>query len=227
MKTFFARVVILLVLIIAGVWLWRSGLGLGPVGFSPSPTASVNNQSISDGTITVSYQGGEFGLATTPGQILVNSYIPPCDSNFDYCLYYNGSAYRGTNFESAGLRIKKRTDLSAERLCLNAPPEGFSATTTPAATASTNTYSTSVFSPVGDAAAGHFSKGSLYRLYLRGTSTCYEFETRVGQSQFQNYPSGTIKEFTAADQANVEAKLRSILNTVTLKNGERVMFPQP
>src|SRR5258708_11997428 len=54
-------------------------------------------------------------------------------------------------------------------------------------------YTTSVFSPIGDAAAGHYASGALYRLYLQDSSTCYEFETRLGQTQFANYPAGDRK----------------------------------
>ncbi len=193
---------------------------------TPTATAAAYDQSVSDGTITFSYRSTEFGLATTPGQVLVTSYIPPCEAGFNYCLYYNGTQYQGTNFESAGLRIKKRTDISSEKLCLSTPPAGFSAKTTPQATAADSAYSLSVFSPIGNAAAGHFSNGALYRLFLKDGLKCYEFETRIGQTQFANYPAGTIKQFTASDQAVVNAQFTDILNTLTLKDGTKISFPQ-
>jgi hypothetical protein len=222
------------IIIVAGLY-WvvetkgLTWLGLPTTSTSPTPTATAvtaYDQSISDGTITVAYPSTQFGLATTPGQVLVTAYIPPCDQGFNYCLYYTGTQYQGTNFESAGLRIQKRSDIAAERLCVNTPPAGYSASVTPAATASNNTYVASVFTPIGNAAAGHYANGSLYRLFIRSSSSCYEFETRIGQTQFANYPAGTIKQFTASDQTILSAQLRGLIDTITLKDGTKVMFPQ-
>src|SRR5258708_37757855 len=66
---------------------------------STAPAGPTFDQSISDATITISYPSSDFGLATNPSQILVRSNIPPCDSPFSYCLYYNGPTYQATNFE--------------------------------------------------------------------------------------------------------------------------------
>jgi hypothetical protein len=82
----------------------------------------------------------------------------------------------------------------------------------------------SEFTPLGGAVAGHYSTGTLYRLEYNGA--CYEFETRIGQSQFANYPSGTIQQFSDTDQANLQAEIVGILNGVTLSSGETVAFPQ-
>lgn len=57
----------------------------------------------------------DFGLALHPHQVLVSSYILPCDESFDYCLYYLGRELEGTNFESAGLRIERRVGSIASR----------------------------------------------------------------------------------------------------------------
>ena len=185
-----------------------------PAGFS---------QSISDGTITISYPSSDFGLATNPTQILVHSYIPPCDQGFDYCLYYLGSAFQGTNFESAGIRIQKRTDLTDENSCLTTPPQGY--TTAPSSTTSSGAaYAASRFS-VGGAAAGHFSLGTLYRIFYRPANACYEFETRVGETQFANYPSGTIRQFTSNDLGAIQSELGQLLGTLKLANGESVNLP--
>lgn len=176
----------------------------------------VFDQSVSDGTVTFLYPSSEFGLATTPSQILATSYIPPCDQGFNYCLYYKGADYQGTNFESAGIRMQKRADLTTEQLCLNTPPEGYSASTLPTSQTSAGSHSASVFANVGDAAAGHFASGSLYRLFVKSNSACYEFAPRIGQTQFQNYPAGAIKEFTSQDAKTLQAKLDEILSRVTL-----------
>jgi hypothetical protein len=189
---------------------------------TPTGTAPAGSQSISDGTITLIYSTAEFGLATSQQQLPTKSYIPPCDAGFDYCLYYTGTAYQGTNFESAGLRVQKRTDLTTQSACLTTPPTGFT-NFTPTSTTGGD-YSVSEFAPIGNAGAGHFSKGTLYRLEYNGA--CYEFETRIGQSQFANYPTGTIQQFTDADQSTLQAEIQNILNGITLPSGETVTFPQ-
>jgi hypothetical protein len=188
---------------------------------TPTGTAPAGSQSVSDGTITLIYPTADFGLATSSQQITTRSYIPPCDADFSYCLYYIGTAYQGTNFDSAGIRVEKRTDLTTQSACLTTPPTGFTNFTPTSTTA--GDYAVSEFTPLGDAGAGHYSTGTLYRLEYNGA--CYEFETRIGQTQFANYPSGTIQQFTAADEANLQAEIAGVMNGVTLSSGETVAFP--
>jgi len=189
---------------------------------TPTGTAPAGSRSVSDGTITLVYPTADFGLVTSSQQITTRSYIPPCDADFNYCLYYIGTAYQGTNFDSVGIRVEQRSDLTTQTACLTTPPTGF-ANFTPTSTTSGD-YAVSEFTPVGNAGAGHFSKGTLYRLAYNGA--CYEFETRIGQSQFANYQSGTIQQFTDADEANLQAEIVGILNGITLSSGETVAFPQ-
>jgi hypothetical protein len=190
---------------------------------APSGTPAQSGQNVSDGTISFTIPS-DFGLATAQEQILVRSYIPPCDPDFDYCLYYNGSAYEGTNFDSAGIRIEERSDLTTENLCLTTPPTGYSNFTPTSTTA--GDYSISEFSPLGDAGAGHYAVGTLYRLWYDGDDTCYEFETRIGQTQFANYPSGTIQQFTATDQSALQSEMQNVLDGISLPSGETINFPQ-
>src|SRR5690606_21204076 len=67
----------------------------------------------------------DFGLAVHRDQMLVTSVIPPCDDGFDYCLYYLGEEFAGTNFRSAGIRIERREDLETAASCLTTPPRGY------------------------------------------------------------------------------------------------------
>ncbi|HUC31509.1 MAG TPA: hypothetical protein VMR99_02355 [Candidatus Paceibacterota bacterium] len=189
---------------------------------APTGTVPVGDQNVSDGTVTLLYPTADFALATSSEQISSKSYIPPCDPDFEYCLYYVGTAYHGTNFESSGIRVDQRIDLTTQSTCLITPPTGY-ANFTPTSTTAGD-YAVSEFTPLGDAAAGHFSSGTLYRLEYNGA--CYEFETRIGQSDFENYPSGTIQQFTATDQANLQTELHNILDSITLPSGETINFPQ-
>src|SRR5437764_619548 len=123
-NTSFALIIIFLIIVaVASVfWIWFNNKSyvvnpIEEVGLNGAPQPSLNlDQSISDGTILLNYPSTDFGLAVNPEQILATSYIPPCNPEFNYCLYYNGAEYKGTNFESAGLRIQKRTDMTSERL---------------------------------------------------------------------------------------------------------------
>jgi hypothetical protein len=229
----FISLIIIIVVVAFGIWLdlrlkqrsvEQPGLEVGNnENFSnENPVDGLNfDQTVSDGAITISVPSSEFGLATNKDQILVHPYIPPCDENFDYCLYYNGSAYTGTNFESAGLRIQKRDDLKSQSACLAVQPAGYSGLTPK--TESFDSYATSVFSPLGDAGAGHYSSGELYRLFY--DNKCYEFQTRIGESQFANYPEGSIKEFTKTSQSAMRLKLREILDAISLSDGTKIKFP--
>lgn len=204
---------------------------------TPPPATQSNGtstQRVSDGTILFTYSPATFGLATNSDQIVVKSYIPACGdgtSNFEYCLYYKGTAYSGTNFESAGLRIQKRRDLTSEKACLETPPAGYAASMKPSATENGVGHTTSGFWPIGDAGAGHMAAGELYRLAhtepLTGDLMCYEFETRIGITQFGNYPAGSIKEFAAGDKAAVQRMLRGILDRITLPDDTLIVFPNP
>lgn len=229
--------IVVIAVITAGVlWVLGSGnQGGGPITPNASSTASGTvptlvlntttstangSESVSDGTITFTVPS-DFDLAVNQQQILTKSYIPPCDADFNYCLYYVGTAYQGTNFESAGIRIYKRTDLTTQSACMTTAPTGYS-NFTPTST-TVGDYSVSEFTPLGDAAAGHFSSGTLYRLFYGGA--CYEFETRIGQSDYGNYPVGTIQQFTAADEAALQSEINNILGGITLPSGETINFP--
>lgn len=228
-NTIFVLLIALLVLAGIGYVIWGqpSGNGGSQTSTTTQTSATSTADTTSDGTITFA-RLPQFGLAVTQDQVLKSGYIPPCPQGFNYCLYFNGDAYKGTNFESAGLSVTKRPDIATERLCLDTPPAGYSASMTPSSTNSANSYSTSVFSPIGDAAAGHYSSGAVYRLWLRDSSKCYEFQTRIGETQFANYPAGTIKQFTDADRQTLQQELRQELETVTISvsGSPAVVFPQ-
>jgi hypothetical protein len=180
-------------------------------------TAPTNTHSTPE--VTFSVPEG-YGLAVRQEQVLATSYIPPCDPDFDYCIYHYNDEYAGTNFDSAGLRIERRADLAAAGSCLTAQPSGYEGLVPE--TMHHNAYDTAVFGPVGDAGAGHSASGNMYR--LRTATTCFEFQTRIGMSQFQNYEPGTIEEFTQADRDAVEAQLLQVLNSMTLQDGTPITF---
>ena len=212
-------VVIAVIVVALGIWYWASFRGGSPavVTDTASSTPVTGLQALSFGNLTLTYPSSGFALATTFDQVTVKSYIPACDHGFNYCFYYKGSAYAGSNFESAGFSIEKRTDLTTAAACLSTPPVGY--TKMKPTMASTTEYTSSTFTPLGDAGAGHYSFGSLYRLSYSGS--CYEFQTRIGATQFGNYPAGSIREFTTTDQDAVNAMLKGILKSITTASGAK------
>ncbi len=205
---------------------------------SSTPAPLTLDRNISDGVIKVSYPSADFTLATTAAAVLVHAYIPPCDEGFLYCIYYDGTKYAGTNFEASGLTVKKRTDLTTATSCLATSPYGSGSTLAPDMQRSTDNYSWSVFLNIGDAGAGHYASGSLYRLYISEFTNsnnskipqkplipkCYELATRIGQTQYANYPAGAKVEFTARDQSDLQVSLKQILDNVSLISGNKNLF---
>lgn len=163
----------------------------------------------------------DFGLASNNDQLPISSYIPPCDVDFDFCLYYKGTEYAVTNFQSAGVRIKNRTDLKTATSCLNDQPTGYTGLRS-TTVASTTGYSMSMFSQIASGGAGHVASGDLYRLVYDGT--CHEMETRISSSQFENFKPGSIQQFTETDLNNIKEKLKDIVFGITLENGQTLSF---
>ncbi len=216
-KVVLAMAILLIVVLLAlAAALDRRGILNPPVATStPSVMTSL-------GGLTFP-QPADFGLAVTPEQVLVKSYIPPCESNFDYCFYYLGDDFAGTNFESAGIRVLRRSDLSTPETCLNTLPLGYSNIFP--TTKITPSYSASVSPNLGDAAAGHYTNGELYRLNL--PDTCFEIEVRRGFTQFANYPAGSVREFAKADRDILETKVNQIIKNITLTvTDEKVVWPE-
>ena len=168
----------------------------------------------------------DFGLAVHWDQLLVRSVIPPCDQGFDYCLYYLGDDFAGTNFKSAGIRIERRNDLETADACLCTPPRGY-VSFQPTTVRQGDGFAVSVFAPLFDGAVGHYAEGELFRLSLNGTA-CFEVETRIAATQFAHYPEGSIREFTQEERETLVARLRDVVRAIRLVDCPSVvLFPAP
>ncbi len=190
---------------------------------APTPSLPAM-QKASDGVVSITVPE-PYVIVTTKDQLPKTSYIPPCADGFTYCVYYNGTAYTGTNFDSAGIGIKKRDDLKDKKTCVNTAPDGYG-TKQPDATNSHTTYATSVFRNLGDAGAGHYANDTTYRLFVLDTKTCYEITTRVAETQYANYPAGRIKEFTDTDKKQLASVLAIFVNHLYFANtSEVISFP--
>lgn len=195
-----------------------------PSGSSENENQGTANtqKTVSDGIIKFDPQE-DFGLAVTDEQILIDSYIPPCQPGFSYCLYYLGNKYQETNFDSAGLSIRKRGDLTIKDDCLTHLPAGYSNLSSQSE--SHAGYAISVFSPLGDAALGHYSNGREYRIF--SANICYQLNASVSESQFANYPTGSVEEFSSTDREQMFGTLRSLIEDITLvQTGEKLFLPR-
>lgn len=188
----------------------------------PPETASTpwTQMVVAGGEVHLAYPA-DLALAVTPEQLLTRSTIPACDQPFDYCLYLPSALFEGTNLSSAGLRISRRPDLTAEISCLLAQPEGYS--DLQPAVVRGQPASTSRFGDLGQGAAGSYSLGELRRLW--SGQACYEFETRQVLTRYENYDPGAITQFTTADQADLATRFRSVLRSVTLAERQPVTWP--
>src|SRR5262245_50629843 len=98
-------IVVVILLLVGGGYAWYRY----NIQISTTTVPGADNTQLAGQTLTLA--GGEvsidqpqipWALAVSADQVLVHSYIPPCEEGFDYCIYYNGDRYVGTNFESAG-----------------------------------------------------------------------------------------------------------------------------
>lgn len=172
------------------------------------------------GEVTLEYPA-DYSLAATPQQLAALSMSPACSEPFDYCIYLPESASAGTNLSGAGLRVARRPDLTAEISCLLAQPAGWSdlqpgVLRLPAA-------STSRFGDLGEGAAGSYSQGEVRRLWTG--QNCYEFESRLVLTRFENYPPGAVQEFTSVQQAALGQELLGITEAATLSDGRPIEWP--
>ncbi|HZJ10386.1 MAG TPA: Gmad2 immunoglobulin-like domain-containing protein, partial [Trueperaceae bacterium] len=183
------------------------------------PDDAETTMTLAGGDVSMSYPDG-FGLAVNQDQLLVSSYIPVCDEGFDYCIYLASGAYEGTNFDGAGLRVQLRDDLDYEAACMLEQPDGYSGLE-PALEGATD-HATSMFAEVGEGAAGHFTNGALYRLYF--ADTCYEFESRVGQTQFANFEPGAVERFEESELAELQGSFAKVIRSVSLPDGRDALW---
>lgn len=196
-------------------------------GNSNLATVGLFDQSIEDSVIKVEYSTKDFGLAINPSQILLETEFLPCDTTletgFDYCLYYLGDEVEGGDFESAGMRIKKRPDLSSENTCLNTSPRRFEANLVPNTLKPQENVSTSVFSGLSDSGAGYVSTASLYRLFDKESKACYEFETKVIHKS--DDPEDPISSRVQEDRDKLKAIFDSVLDRVLIAGDFGDVFP--
>ncbi len=216
-----------------------AGMGTNGVGESTQPPANTATPSTNPATpaapatdapaASLTLAGGEvtlelpadLALAATPEQLTTISTIPACSEPFDYCLYLPADASAGTNLSAAGLRVSRRLELTAEISCLLAQPGGWQdlqpgVLRLPAA-------STSRFGDLSEGAAGSYSQGEVRRLWTG--DNCYEFESRLVLTRFENYEPGTITEFTSQQQAALQQELLAVVESATLRGEHVVEWP--
>lgn len=189
-----------------------------------STSESIPEQHIVSGGVLLFERPADFGLAVHSHQLPRKTVIPACDESFDYCLYYLGEDFTNTNFQSAGIRIEQRKDLKDQRSCLVTPPRGY--LDFQPTIRHDDGFAISLFEPIQNAATGSYSLGKVFRLALG--SNCFEFETRIGASQFAFHEEGTIQEFGMDEWNTLESRLNEVLVAIRLVDRpDAVLFHVP
>ncbi len=191
----------------------------GSASQSPAPSgtsAPMLTLSLSGGAVTLHYPAG-MSLATAEDEVRASSTIPPCDDGFEYCLYVPQTSYENTNFRVAGMAIRPRPELGAPISCLLTQPPGFVGLQPGLAVDQdgSGSLSTARFGDLTDGAAGTYATGEARRLWAGGA--CYDFTVRVVESQFGNYPAGSIEEFTDADRRAVLGEFLDVLDGLSVR----------
>ena len=187
---------------------------------APPAETSVDSLTLAGGEVTLELPA-DFALAATPDQLATASTIPACSEPFDYCLYLPADASAGTNLSAAGLRISRRPDLTAEVSCLLAQPGGWQ--DLQPGVLRLSAASTARFGDLSEGAAGSYSLGEVRRLWTG--ENCYEFESRLVLSRFENYEPGAVTEFTGQRQTALHQELLAVVESATLRGGHVVEWP--
>jgi hypothetical protein len=148
----------------------------------------------------------DFVFSTDYSKVQALGYIPVCDQTMVACMFYSGDAYKGTNFEDAGVSVNILSALNTQAKCYN-----FKVSTNEAQQPVADvTLGGIVFKSAigGDAAAGHAMKTQQYRNFHN--NQCYEIAQRLGSTNIGNYAPGTIQPF---NQGDVWQKLQGIVTT--------------
>lgn len=181
-------------------------------GNSSEQVEADSTQIITDPELgySISYPETFTALSEAEQDILPSlGYVPPCDENHSNCLYYIGTEFEGTNFDSAGISTKNLIDTGEEN-CTSFNE----AYTLPDSEISTEEIDSNLFyvARSGNAGAGHMAEETLYRTYH--SNTCVEITTRIGYSQFGNYPEGSVEEFTAEDKNELMNSMKEVVHTL-------------
>ena len=191
-----------------------------PVTEAPAAEAAVETLTLAGGEVTLELPSG-LALAATPQQLATTSTIPACTEPFDYCLYLPEDASTGTNLSAAGLRVSHRPELTAEVSCLLAQPGGWQ--DLQPGVLRLRDASTSRFGDLSEGAAGSYSQGEVRRLWTG--ENCYEFESRLVLTRFENHEPGAVTEFTAQQQAALHAELLAVVESATLREEHAIEWP--
>jgi hypothetical protein len=148
-------------------------------------------------------------VITAQNQLGATGYLPVCDpQTSQVCAFFSSDKFPGSNFDGAGVSVNMLPDVKTAKAC-QAGLNGAQ----PVGNRIINGVTFSAFSD-GDAAMSHASVGNDYQTFVQGT--CYQVTTRVFTTTFDVYPPGTIKEYTAAQDAQMKQVLDSIVASFRL-----------
>lgn len=120
------------------------------------------------------------------------------------------SAYRGTNFDDAGIGVSAQSAKSLNDCLALTPPEESDGFRTKTTINGVDFYMTNSNS----AGAGNFYESKVYRTIKNTGGTCIEISETIYTSNIDNYTPGTVTEVS---QSDVQTKLDPIVQSFKFK----------
>lgn len=208
MKAKLLIVLFIIIALVVGDLYWFSGSSETPSPEVPEETLAPgwNRAELSDMGILFAYPSrAELYTKERREEVRGLTYIPVCDPDtMSGCVVYGKDAFPGSTFSGSAvsfavLPINETECYSVDNAPLSSGEKVFD-------TVAFRRYE------VGDAAAGHYLKGNIYRGWK--DVRCLEMKSTMTMTNIGVYEPGTIKEFTEAEQAVLFAEMESVLDTI-------------
>lgn len=141
-------------------------------------------------------------------QLHKTTFIPICEDNFLFCLYYPESLFPETDFAGAGFGISKIENAKSIDQC-----SSFANSDIFPATKILINGIAFYHQQRGSAATGHQEDTHYYRTFHN--NSCFEIDLRITtESRVENYPPGSgYQPFTVQKKTKVLDDLKNILST--------------
>lgn len=176
---------------------------MGILVFGPNEKNLPLERSISDRTVRMFYTK-EYSLASYLYEVPTQFLSSPCAEGFLYCVYYVGSAYDQSNFDSAGFSMIRFPDMFEYMM--------------PSDCVTDKANHTDSYTAGGDVARiesypDHTVTTHSHRLLVG--NNCYEFVSRISVRNDQEF-----------DSADLEKTFDRFFGAIELRDRTHVVFPK-
>ncbi len=144
-------------------------------------------------------------------EISCTSYFPICDDDAIVCIAYPAGEYTRYNFGGGAFSVTVLQS-DTELQCLTHVDRN---TCQPLRGTETHNGVKFRAADCAEGGLGHYIQHETYRAYYAGK--CYQLSINIEETQFQNYDTGTTKEFSRRDREKVVQLLRRPLDTFSFR----------